>query len=165
MPIEAESQVLFFVPGKPAAQGSKRHVGGGRLIESSREVGPWRERVALQARVVMYGRELLDDGVVVDLTFVMPRPVSTPKRRTPAAIKRPDIDKMVRAIFDALTHVVFADDSQVVELHAHKRLADIGEMPGVHIEVLPWTEPSEDRCPCGCRYLDRWGAHGPTTAT
>jgi len=55
--------ITFFVPGKPAPQGSKRHVGRGIMLESSREVGPWRERVALVAHNVMAGSDLLDGAI------------------------------------------------------------------------------------------------------
>lgn len=130
------SVISFTVPGKPAPQGSKRHVGRGILIESSREVGPWRERIALAAHNAMYvaGQPLLGGAVDVRLEFVMPRPKSTP-RDTPAAIKRPDVDKLARAVLDAITSVVIADDSQVVGLRATKRLALPDENPGVDVEV------------------------------
>lgn len=136
----AESQqdanlVGFFVPGRPAPQGSKKHVGRGILIESSKEVGPWRERVALAAHQAMAGRALFDAAVMVTLYFILPRPKSAPKTRTPAATKRPDTDKLVRAILDALTDVCFGDDSQVVTIYAHKRIAEIDEAAGVEIRV------------------------------
>ncbi|AQT82498.1 hypothetical protein B1R94_02150 [Mycolicibacterium litorale] len=126
----------FFVPGKAAPQGSKRHVGRGILVESSKEVGPWRERVALAAHNAMLGRALIAGAVSVELNFVLPRPKSAPKRSTPKATKRPDLDKLERAVLDALTDVCFADDSQVVALSGYKRLAEIGETAGVHIRVL-----------------------------
>ena len=128
--------IRFEVPGKPAPQGSKRHVGRGILIESSREVGPWRERIALAAHNAMYcaGQPILGCAVDVHLDFVMPRPKSTP-RETPAAIKRPDVDKLARAALDAITSVVIADDSQVVGLRATKRLALPDEQPGVEVSV------------------------------
>lgn len=118
----------LFVPGDAAPQGSKRHVGGGRMIESSKAVGPWRERVALAAH--RHGYEVLTGPVRVDLEFIRPRPVSTPKRSTPPAIKKPDLDKLTRAILDALTGIAYADDAQVTELHSIKRLAELGEAPG-----------------------------------
>lgn len=105
--------VKFFVPGKPAPQGSKRHVGHGIMVESSREVGPWRERVALAAHNAMSTRPLLAGAVTLALSFVLPRPKSTPKRRTPAATKRPDVDKLARAVLDAITDVVIVDDGQI----------------------------------------------------
>ena len=126
--------ITFTVPGKAASQGSKRHVGGGRMIESSKDLGPWRERVALVASAAMSG-PLLTGAVAVELAFVLPRPVSTPKRVTPPAIRRPDLDKLTRAIFDAITNVVIADDSQVVALLATKRLADVGEPAHVRIQI------------------------------
>lgn len=128
----------IFVPGAPAPQGSKRHVGHGRMIESSTAVGPWRERVALAVHAERW--PLLTGPVAVDLSFVMPRPKSTPKRRTPAAIKRPDLDKLERAILDALTGIAFQDDAQVVELGASKRLASPAGQPGVWISVYDMTE-------------------------
>ena len=124
---------VLFVPGDAAPQGSKRHVGNGRMIESSAALGPWRERVALAAH--QHGYQLHTGAVSVDLAFIQKRPVSTPKTRTPPAIKRPDLDKLARAILDALTGIAFADDSQVTELCCRKRLAEIGETPGVRIFV------------------------------
>ncbi len=137
LPVAAEpvDEVQFFVPGKAAPQGSKRHVGRGILVESSKEVGPWRERVALAAHHAMGGHALFDGAVSVTLNFVLPRPKSAPKTKTPPATKRPDLDKLERACLDALTDVCFADDSQVVSLSGYKRLAEIGETAGVEIRV------------------------------
>ncbi len=137
------SKVSFWVPGSPAPQGSKRHVGKGILIESSKAVGPWRERVALAAHNAMSGHPPLVGPVEVQLRFCLLRPKSAPKRPTPA-VKRPDLDKLVRAVFDALTHVCFADDSQVIELIATKELVpppgdwsvrDFSPGPGCRITV------------------------------
>lgn len=130
--------VEFTVPGAPAPQGSKRHVGGGRMVESSKALGPWRERVAVcghnamtAARLSLFDRHALS----VRVEFVMPRPQATPKV-TPAAVKRPDVDKLVRAVLDGLTHVVFSDDSLVTVLAASKRLAEPGEAPCAHVRVV-----------------------------
>ncbi|MFE2998689.1 RusA family crossover junction endodeoxyribonuclease [Nocardia sp. NPDC059246] len=136
--IRAEVVPPLFVPGDAAPQGSKRHVGGGRMVESSKSVGPWRARVALAAHD--RGWIPTTDAVHVHLTFIRPRPASTPKRRTPPAVKKPDIDKLARAVLDALTGIAFADDSQVVLLQAHKVIAEIGQTPGVLITVTPIGE-------------------------
>lgn len=138
--------IAFFVPGRPAPQGSKRHVGRGILIESSKDVGPWRERIALAAH--SHAERLLAGPVGVRLDFVMPRPKSAPKRTTPPAIRRPDTDKLARACLDALTGICFHDDSQVTNLHATKRLAQPDETPGVHITVTNGSashRPQEDQ--------------------
>jgi crossover junction endodeoxyribonuclease RusA len=133
------TSAYFYVPGKPAPQGSKRHVGRGILIESSKAVGPWRERVAIAAAnaVAGAGAPMFAAGAPlrVAIDFVMPRPASTPKRITPPAVKRPDVDKLARAVLDAITDVLIHDDSAVVSLIATKRLAGIDEPPGAHIAV------------------------------
>lgn len=125
---------VIWVPGKAAPQGSKRHVGKGILIESSKELGPWRERVALAASGVVSQLVPKPNEVRLMLTFILPRPASTPKSRTPPATKRPDLDKLDRAILDALTHVLYEDDSQVTHINSAKRLAEPGESPGCRIE-------------------------------
>lgn len=127
-----------FVAGTPAPQGSKRHIGNGRMIESSKRVGPWRTHIATEARL---SGEMLPPGPVdVNLKFVVPRPKQTPKRRpTPPATKRPDIDKLTRAVLDALTGTWLHDDSNVTKLTATKRIAEPGEQPGVTITATTPT--------------------------
>lgn len=135
--------LFVFVPGIPAPQGSKRHVGRGIMIESSKKVAPWRSVVALTVGEIVDAP--LDGPIAVRLDFVMPRPKSTPKTRaTPPAVKKPDIDKLVRAILDAITAVAWHDDSQVVSVAATKRIAELDERPGVLIRVEPCGPVSVD---------------------
>ena len=145
-PVRSIMLLAVFVPGKPAPQGSKRYLGvkGGKgiTVEMSKKVAPWRtdvrEAVIGAARVAGSGGAPLS----VRLEFVMPRPASTPKRRTPAAVKRPDLDKLVRAVLDAIGSAgcIWVDDSQVVDLHAIKRIAGIGEPAGCHITIQEATD-------------------------
>jgi crossover junction endodeoxyribonuclease RusA len=133
--------VDVFVPGRPAPQGSKRYLGqhGGKgiTVEMSKKVAPWRTdiRDALCARGT-WCRIDAARPVAVQLQFVMPRPASAPKRRTPPAVKRPDLDKLVRAVLDAIGSAgIWHDDSQVVDLRATKRLAELAEPAGCHITI------------------------------
>lgn len=144
--------LTITVHGKPAPQGSKRHVGRGVMVESSKKVAPWREAVkeaALRALEVRSAgccesRALhrLDGPVALELTFCFDKPASAPKRRTTWPIKRStfDIDKLQRSTFDALTDAgVFRDDSQVVDVTASKvytdDLASPLRVPGALIRV------------------------------
>jgi crossover junction endodeoxyribonuclease RusA len=79
---------------------------------------------------------LLLEGVRVTMAFYLPRPQSLPKRVS-AHVKAPDLDKLTRAVFDALTGVAFHDDAQVVDLVATKRYACAGDPPHVDIRVEP----------------------------
>jgi crossover junction endodeoxyribonuclease RusA len=121
----------FTVVGTPAPQGSKRHVGRGILVESSKLVAPWREAVkwaALQHRVSF------DGPLRVELRFLLARPkghygsgrnagqVRESAPLFPAA--RPDIDKLARSTLDGLCESgLIRDDSQIVSLHLEKRYA------------------------------------------
>ena len=47
---DAGQEILIRINGLPAPQGSKRHVGGGIMVESSKRAKPWRQDVMHQAR-------------------------------------------------------------------------------------------------------------------
>lgn len=116
--------LTVVVAGLPAAQGSKRHVGNGRLIEQSKAVKPWRKNVRTAAEEAFTGA-LLGDPLAgplgVDITFTVRKPVSAPKRRRTWPAVRPDLDKMLRSTFDALTEArIWGDDGQVVEVSGRK---------------------------------------------
>jgi crossover junction endodeoxyribonuclease RusA len=75
--------------------------------------------------------------VAVALAFRMPRPKSS-KPGQPAD-KRPDLDKLVRAVLDALTSAgMYEDDARVVDLRASKQLSEPGTSPGVWVTVAEW---------------------------
>ncbi len=125
--------MTFFVPGVPAPQGSKRHVGNGILIESSKKVQPWREAVAWVAR--KHFKEPIEDAVLVEFEFVLPRTKRMGDKIAPPMIQKPDIDKLARSTCDGLSGVAYKDDSQIVSLYVRKRRARPGEGTGAHIQV------------------------------
>jgi crossover junction endodeoxyribonuclease RusA len=123
--------MMITVRGTPAPQGSKRHVGGGRMIEMSKAIGPWREAVRANAERTMNGTGPITGPVRVSITFELARPRGHYRtgrnahliRDTAPAFPatRPDLDKLVRATLDGLTMSgAWSDDSQVVHLHALK---------------------------------------------
>lgn len=135
--LDLPAALSVFVPGHPAPQGSKRHVGNGVMIESSKNVKPWRSDIR-SALIDGAGqpRWHFESAVHVVMIFIMPRPKSTPKRTTPAATKKPDLDKLVRAVFDAITSSgMWQDDSQVISFQAGKRIAEIGETSGLDLTI------------------------------
>jgi len=107
----------FLIKGKPV------------ITSSSKSLASWRQAVSLQAQTVAAG--IMSGPISVEITFLLPKPKSAPKKKRIYATKRPDLDKLCRSVLDSITHVLIADDSQVVELLAHK---DYGP-PGVHITV------------------------------
>jgi crossover junction endodeoxyribonuclease RusA len=127
------------VAGIPAPQGSKRHVGGGRMVEASRAVGPWREAVRAETqRAKAHWPVACVLPVTVEITFRLPRPKSAPSYVTLPA-KRPDLDKLCRAVLDGLVAGgAIADDGLVVTIHAMKQFATPDKPPGCVIYI--WSE-------------------------
>lgn len=133
----------FFIPGKPEPQGSKKNlpvIKYGRVIkwnivEDNKRLRPWRTRVTMFAHQAMGTRPAVLGPIRLDCAFVLPRIKSAPKTFTPWAVKKPDLDKCVRAICDSITGTVIVDDAQVVALWATKRTAEIGEQAGVTVRV------------------------------
>src|SRR5213593_4188820 len=131
--IRNDAVIRFQVHGLPIAQGSHRSwvVNGKPVITSTAKgLGSWRRLVADVAQ--RFAPEQPWEGPVeISLDFGIPKPKSAPKTRRVWPDKRPDVDKLCRAVFDALTYVIFADDSQVVKLQATKEYG----APGVAVEV------------------------------
>lgn len=138
-----QALIVAFVEGRPAPQGSKKHVGNGVMVEMSTALKQWRGDVAKTVRSAAGLRRFpAGTPVHVELEFVTRRPVSTPKRWTPPAVKRPDVDKLCRAVLDGISmSKVWADDSQVTHLCATKRVAEIGEDSGCHITIAAAQQP------------------------
>ena len=144
----------LFVPGVPAPQGSKGHVGGGRLVESSKKVGPW--RAAVRAEVVRQRLAPLIGPVEVVAIYYFPRPSSHLKKDGTLRASAPrwavsralgDIEKLDRSTRDALTAVdgigAYLDDSQIVRGSHEKCYAQPGQRAGALITYRPlFLEPS-----------------------
>lgn len=127
--------ITFRVHGTPAPQGSKRHVGNGRMIESSTAVKPWREAVKFAALEELDGAvDCMAGPLAVEVTFYLRKPKAAREGSAPA--KRPDLDKLVRSTFDGIGEAgVWRDDALVVEVLAQKRYADETNTPGAFIAV------------------------------
>jgi Holliday junction resolvase RusA-like endonuclease len=128
--------------GTPRPQGSKRpvrnkHTGRIHIIESSQRLPDWRADIRDAALRLLdppdnFAR-LWEAPLVVGIQFRLARPKghylpantrrAAPELR-PEAPKypagKPDTDKLIRAVLDALTGLVWRDDSQVVHIEAWK---------------------------------------------
>lgn len=140
-----ENLVSFRVYGRAASQGSKRAVrtksGKVVVIEDNPRTYEWRQEVASVAHRA-YSGPLHLGPVGLRLIFVRARPkshygtgrnVNRLRQTAPSyALGKPDLLKLGRAIEDALTGVIFRDDSQVVSLTLGKVW---GEENSVHVTV------------------------------
>lgn len=157
--------LLFFVPGSPAPGGSKTAFvarrGDGSIVMRPGTNQPvvnmsdaggkankeWRKAVAAYGRVAMAGRKPEPGPCKVEFIFFLARPKSTHFRsgkfsdqlREDAPVyhtKAPDALKYARSTEDALTGIVWNDDSQTVRLCAEKRWCNADDKPGCSIRVV-----------------------------
>lgn len=156
----------FMVRGLPAPQGSKRaivnrHTGKAVVMEQSTRVRPWRSDVRDGALAVLGPHAPWSGPVGVDLDFRLPRPrghYGTGRNaellRAGAPLwpaKPPDLDKLARAILDALTGLAYLDDSQVCLLALGKSYAPGPQWVGVTITLRDLSRPGHGLSRAGGR--------------
>jgi Holliday junction resolvase RusA-like endonuclease len=159
--------IKIVVYGTPAPAGSKTSTavyrkdpqtgravpvmtGDGRVITRVRDANPdagsWKESVAQRARE-QYDGPVLTGAVRLEVTFFTPRGANhygtgrnagRLKDSAPLFVtKKPDALKLARAVEDALTNVVWADDALVWQGAQRKVWVERTEPAGCEILVTP----------------------------
>lgn len=143
-------EARFTVAGVPAPQGSTRsvpHRVTGKPItmhSGGSTLAAWRADVREAAVRCMDFTPPTEDAVSLGLSFRFLRPkvhfgARGLKPSAPAEkVTKPDLDKLVRAVLDALTGVLYVDDAQVVGFTAGKRYAEPDEGIGGLAVVARW---------------------------
>lgn len=136
--------LTFTVAGMaPQPQGSKRHLGNGVMVESCKNLKPWRYLV--QQAAVNLNHPTIIGPVSLSCVFLFPRPKShyTPKgilrSNAPAfhAVK-PDGSKCLRSTEDALVDAgLLQDDARIAIASFTKRYCTAQEKPGAVITIIP----------------------------
>ena len=155
-----DTTIQLVIPGIPKPGGSKtafaRMGKNGKpfasVVDSSGQAGKdWRASVAHAAHEAMKGRPLIAGPVKFTAAFYMPRPKAhyrTGKKahmlREDAPIyhiKKPDHTKLVRPVEDALTGIVWNDDTQVCVTGEGLKVYSDKPKAVLTIEIL---DPDED---------------------
>lgn len=121
--------IELIVHGIPVPQGSKVRTRWG-LREDNPNTKPWRATVAAEAAAISVGKPLLTGPLHLEAVFTFPRPkghfgtgrnagVLKPSAKTYVEVT-PDLDKLLRAVGDALSGVAIRDDAQIVSVSARK---------------------------------------------
>lgn len=167
-----ERRLTLVVYGTPVSQGSLNSVAPGVMKrENGSELEAWRNAITREAlRVCGSTWVAANDGVRIDLVFTVPAPKGAPTRTSMSADGYRDLDKLTRAVGDALCPSitatkarfrVLASDMRIVghgigpekthprPLHTHPLALD---RPGVVIRITP----AEDQLEAVVRDGDRW---------
>lgn len=161
----------FFIPGTPAPGGSKRafvltdkktgqplraKATGRIIVNVTDDAGPrnkeWKSVVTIYGRGFMRGAPPYDEAMKVEFTFYLRRPMKhfrTGKNchmlREDAPLHhttKPDVLKLTRSTEDALTGVIWKDDSSNVRICQEKRYLKAGEKEGCAVRFVLLRSPS-----------------------
>lgn len=121
--------IEFVVHGVPAPQGSMVRTRYG-VRPDNPNTKPWRAAVASEAAAIWHGRDPLTGPLELAAVFYFPRPKSHFRTGKHAdqlkdtapdwCATKPDADKLLRAAADAMSGIVYRDDSQLVQVSARK---------------------------------------------
>jgi len=146
----------FSIQGKAEPAGSKKAFHNPKnpqhpiVTDDNRKAGPWKAEVKAAAMEAMRRRNghngLMEGPIQVAMTFIVPRPQahftstgnpSAVAKRMPFPTVRPDLLKLARAIEDAMTGIVYRDDSQIVLERLQKVYGAVYE---TRVIVLPMPQ-------------------------
>ncbi len=140
--------------GPPCKLCKKRKLGHPYVINANDATKGWETSIRGAARVAMSRGILIDGAVDVDMVFYMERPkahhvagdrgrpLKEKHRDTILHTKKPDVDKLARAILDGLTNICFKDDSTVCRITSVKYY---GSKTGVQLTITEAVIPDDVR--------------------
>ena len=148
-------RLIIEVAGRPAPQGSHELGGAGQLLDSSTYLPAWRQAIKVAAfrsyqaaglppAATRYGVFPAGAPVIFESCLFFVRDDQCRAAGTDEPVGKPDLDKLLRATFDALGGAkawrdsarLYRDDSQVVSIrNLDKRRANEQCPPGALIIV------------------------------
>ena len=128
---------VITIKMKPVSQGSVHAItvnGKARVIHNkSKDL--YEQRGLIQALYHEADGQKYDGAVQLNIRFAFVRPKSVSEKKRPYMVVKPDLDKLVRSVLDALTHHAYDDDSQVVCIDCDKVY---DEEEYIRIDVNPY---------------------------
>lgn len=136
--------IYFDVPAVPVPQPRQRHARRGNFVHNytpaDHPVQSFKASVRMAAQKA-YKKKPLDRPIKLTLVFVLPRPqrLIWKKRDMPRCrhTAKPDLDNLVKSVKDALSKLVWRDDSLICSLIASKYHASGDEQPHVEVTIVP----------------------------
>ncbi len=129
VPIPKGSMKAFNLPGM------KHPV----VTADNKKTKPWAQQITYTA--MEFRQNPLWSGPIYLLAeFQMPKPKSLSKRRFSYPTRKPDMDKLLRTLKDALKGIFYYDDAQVVRVVMLKRYADV---PSVIVGIRPLNDDEQ----------------------
>lgn len=128
------TEITFIIPGTPVAKGRPRFARRGNFVTTytPEKTASYENLVKVKAEIAMAGRPVIDGpvGVVIALRIAPPASWSQKKQRAALAgeimpTSKPDVDNVIKGIFDACNEIVWKDDKQACDVTVTKRYSHI----------------------------------------
>lgn len=130
------AMISFVVPGTPVGKGRPKFArrGAFTVAYTSEKTASYENLVKVKAEEAMVGRQVIDGAVSVAIELYVTPPASWSQKKQRAALagevfptSKPDMDNVIKGLFDACNEIVWRDDKQVADLQVTKRYADKAE--------------------------------------
>jgi len=135
--------VVFVIPGLPVGKGRPRFVRQGAFVRTftPEKTASYENLVKVKAEEAMRGRAIIEGAVSVAISLYVTPPASWSQKKKREAlagdvypISKPDVDNVIKGIFDAMNEIVWRDDKQVVDIVVKKRYFEMA-----CARVMVWT--------------------------
>ena len=120
--MEKESAtVAFVIPGTPVGKGRPKFARRGNFVTAytPEKTASYENLVKVKAEQAMGGRPMIEGPVEVSIRLIVTPPASWSQKKQREALEgrifpttKPDIDNVVKGIFDACNEIVWKDDKQ-----------------------------------------------------
>jgi Holliday junction resolvase RusA-like endonuclease len=131
--------IKLFIPIKP--MGAVRTTQKQKFVdERAKKYHTYKQHIALLTRQQI--RTPSAKPIMADVTFYMPIPTSwsgVKKEQHDGAMhtSKPDIDNLIKGLFDSFNKIAWKDDNQVYEVHSIKKYSF---NPGIGVEIWELDE-------------------------
>jgi crossover junction endodeoxyribonuclease RusA len=114
------------------------------VISAAKGLDAWERAVRQAAQHAMVVPRVSGDALQVTLCFRMPRPAC--RKHDVWHATRPDVDKLIRAVLDPMSGIVYTDDALICSVIALAKYEDETMPPGVAVTVSLMREEMIDGC-------------------
>lgn len=125
--------VVFVIPGVPVGKGRPKFARRGNFVTTytPEKTAIYENLVKVKAEDAMQGRRIIDSAVSVAISIYVTPPASWSLKKQREALagsvyptSKPDVDNVIKGIFDAMNEIVWRDDKQVVDMTVQKRYSE-----------------------------------------
>ena len=124
--------IAFVIPGTPVGKGRPKFArrGAFTVAYTPEKTASYENLVKVKAEEAMQGRQVIDGAVSVVIALYVTPPASWSLKKQRAALAgeifpttKPDVDNVIKGIFDACNEIVWKDEKQACEVRVVKRYA------------------------------------------